>query len=112
MASGYVIAALLEASGLIGLALALMRIRAEREAKATELRSFLRSGQSALAPFDIGGSRRRVTIGTRVVAIPYAAEPGRTAPTRDTAARSALRRAIACGGQGLHADTAVPISAG
>ncbi|MCJ2062068.1 hypothetical protein MKK63_05050 [Methylobacterium sp. J-088] len=112
MASGYVVAAILETAGLVGLVLALVRIQAERRAKVAELRSFLRSGQTGSAAGDHGGSHHRAAFGTRVVAVPYAAAPGLTGPTRDTAARSALRRAIARGGQQFHADTAVPISAG
>lgn len=112
MALGYVVAAILETAGLVGLVLALLRIQAERRAKVAELRSFLRSGQTVSTPRDIAGSHHRAAFGTRVVAIPYAAESGRTVPTRDTAARSALRRAIARGGQRFHADAAVSISAG
>ncbi|MCJ2070749.1 hypothetical protein MKK75_18460 [Methylobacterium sp. J-030] len=112
MASGYVIAALLEASGLIGLALALIKIRAEREARAAELRSFLRSGQSASAPFDIGGSRRRIIIGIGGNAIPYAAEAGRSEPTCDSTARSALRRAIVPDNPQFQPARATPVSAG
>lgn len=113
MASGYVIAALLEAAGLIGLALALIRIRAEREEKAAELRSFLRSGQSTLAPPDSGSARRRFTVGTRVIAIPYATNSGPSSgPTGHSAARSALQRAIARNGQRFQATRGVRLSAG
>ncbi|MEL6063829.1 MULTISPECIES: hypothetical protein [unclassified Methylobacterium] len=112
MASGYVIAALLEAAGLIGLALALVKLRAEREAKAAELRSFLRSGQSISTASDTTGSHRRTVFGSRVTTIPYAEETGRAEPACESAARAALRRAIARGGQRFHTEHALPISAG
>ena len=113
MALGYVIAALLEAAGLIGLALALVRIRAERAEKAAGLRSFLRSGQSTLAPPDSGSVRRRFTAGTRVIAIPYAIKPGHgSGPTGHSAARSALQRAIARNGQRFQATRGIRLSAG
>ena len=112
MASGYVIAAFLEAAGLIGLVVALVRIQAERRAKAAELRSFLRSGQSTSSSSIDGGSHHWAVFGPRVVTVPYAVATGRTGPTRKSAARSALRRAIARGGQRFHADANVQISAG
>ncbi|MCJ2088191.1 hypothetical protein MKK88_19710 [Methylobacterium sp. E-005] len=112
MASGYVIAALLEAAGVISLVFALIKIRAERRAKAAELRSFLRSGQSGAATLNVGGAQRRAVSGSRVVTVPYAAGRGRAGPLHDSAARSALRRAIARGGQHVHPGRVLPISAG
>ncbi|MCJ2133490.1 hypothetical protein MKK69_05320 [Methylobacterium sp. J-026] len=108
MASGYVIAAVLEAAGLIGLAIALVTMRAERRAKAAELRSFLRSGQSASSAFDTAGSYRQTDSGTRVIAIPYTSKRRDGVPAPETAARSALGRAI----QQFRTDIPVPVSAG
>ncbi len=108
MASGYVIAAVLEAAGLIGLAIALVTMRAERRAKAAELRSFLRSGQSVSPAFDTVGSSRKAASETRVIAIPYTSKRAAGAPAPETAARSALGRAI----RQLHTDLPVPVSAG
>ncbi|MER2265924.1 hypothetical protein [Methylobacterium oxalidis] len=45
MAAGYVIAIALEAAGLVALVLGLLMVRAEKQAKAAELKGFLRSGQ-------------------------------------------------------------------
>ena len=112
MALGYVIAALLEAAGLIGLVVALIKIAAERRAKAAELRSFLRSGQSASTPLDLGSGHRRNARGARVVSVPYATGRDRTGPPRDSAARSALRRAVARGGRPFQPDRTRPITAG
>lgn len=112
MALGYVIAALLEVAGLIGLVCALVRIRAEHRVRAAELRGFLRSGQSVSGPLDTGGSRRRTAGDARVVTIPYAQGRDRAGPPRDSAARSALRRAVARGGQRFQPDRTRPISAG
>lgn len=112
MASGYVIAALLEAAGLTGLVLALVKIRAERRIKAAELRSFLRSGQSGSPALDISGAHRRTDGRARVVAIPSTTGFNSTALNRGSAAHSALRRAITSGGQPFRADQTIPLSAG
>lgn len=111
MASGYVIAALLEAAGLIGLVVALITIRVERQAKAAELRRFLRSGQTVAAPRALGGYRRTASE-SRVVTIPYAAGRGRSGSPHDASARSALRRAVARGGRPIEPERALPLSAG
>lgn len=110
MASGFVIAAILETAGLIGLVLACIRIRAERRAKAAELRNFLRSGQSVSAPVEIGSAHHRRT--ARLVTVPYAMGRDRAGPSRDSVARSALRRALVPGSQPFHPDHTLPLSAG
>ena len=49
MGPGYVVAAVLETSGLIGLVVGGFVLRAERQARVADLRDFLRSGQSSLS---------------------------------------------------------------
>ncbi|SDM42629.1 hypothetical protein SAMN05216360_10258 [Methylobacterium phyllostachyos] len=112
MASGYVVSAVLEAAGLIGLVIALIKIRAERRAKAAELRSFLRSGQGALASFDGALMRRHADVTARVVVVPFAPERGTARPARDSAARSALKRAVAHGNRSFRSEPTIPLSAG
>jgi hypothetical protein len=112
MASGYVIAAVLELAGLFGLVLALFRIQAERRTKAAELRSFLRSGQGGSSALDIGALRRRTDYGARVVTVPATAARSGAVANRDSAARSALRRAVLRRGQRFQSDRTVPLSAG
>lgn len=109
MASGYVVAAFLEAAGLVGLVIAVLRIRTERQAKAAELRSFLRSGQ---IPSATAGTPRRVDFASHAVAVPFTPGRGSGLQGRPSAARSALGRAIVRGGPTLPAHLTGAISAG
>lgn len=112
MASGYVVAALLETAGLIGLMIAALKIRSERQMKAAELRCFLHSGQIASPGAAIGGPQRLSGSGRRNAAIPFAPSRDRVADPRPSTARSALSRAIARGEASVRANVAAPISAG
>jgi hypothetical protein len=112
MASGYVVAAFLEAAGLIGLVIAVFKIRAERQAKVAELRSYLRSGQIAPSAANAFGSQRPTGSGRRVVAVPFAPDRTRTLDAQVSAARTALSRAIAPGERGSRSKLAAAISAG
>lgn len=110
MASGYVVAAILEAAGLIGLVIALVNIQTERRARAAELRGFLRSGQTSGPASDATGPRWPMRFGARVVVLPVA--PGGMTPRHESAARAALGRAILRSGQQVRPDFAAPVSAG
>ena len=110
MASGYVIAALLETAGLIGLVIAAVKIRAERQAKAGELRSFLRSGQ--LPPSIPVLVRSRWTSATGGRTLTLQATSGRTPAAGESTARSALGRAIVRSGRAVRDDLGGPVSAG
>ncbi|MGU3668722.1 hypothetical protein ACLBX9_31470 [Methylobacterium sp. A49B] len=112
MASGYVVAAFLEAAGLIGLVIAAIKIRAERQAKVAELRSYLRSGQIAPSAANPLGSPRIAGSGGRVVAVPFAPDQTRTLDAQVSAARSALRRAITPGERRVRAHLGAAVSAG
>lgn len=112
MASGYVVAALLETAGLIGLVIAAIRMRAERQARAAELRGFLRSGQSSSSHLGVAEPRRTALSGSGLSAIPVVPSRGQARPQRDSAARSALGRAIIRTAQRASPDLAAPISAG
>jgi hypothetical protein len=112
MASGYVVAAFLEAAGLIGLVCAAFTMRAERRAKAAELRGFLRSGQISSASLGVAEPRRAVLFGSRLSAISVVPGRDRAKPQPDSAARSALGRAILRTAQANGPDLTDPISAG
>jgi len=112
MASGYVVSAVLELAGLIGLMIALIKMRAERRAKVAELRGFLRSGQGALAGLDGTLTRRYADSTARVVVVPYARERSTPRPAQDSAARSALKRAVAHGSRSFESEFTTPLSAG
>jgi hypothetical protein len=112
MASGYVVAAFLETAGLIGLVIAAVRMRAERQAKAADLRGFLRSGQSSSSNLGVAEPRRTALFGSRLSAIPVVPSRGHTRPQRDSAARSALGRAIIHTAHRASPDLTAPISAG
>ncbi|GJE38351.1 hypothetical protein [Methylobacterium persicinum] len=88
MGLGYAVALVLESAGLVGLVIGMIRLRAERRARAAELRGLLLTGNAAAA----GGIR----IGTahraprRVVV-----DPAPSAVVQDSvAARTALNRAL------------------
>ncbi|MEE7504273.1 hypothetical protein ACLBXO_19635 [Methylobacterium sp. C33D] len=110
MAAGYVVAAFLEAAGLVGLAIALLRMRTERRARVAELRSFLRSGQ--IPTFDLAGTRRPADAAARAIAVPYTATRGDASAAKPSAARAALGRAFMPGGAAPRAGLADAISAG
>lgn len=110
MASGYVLAAFLETTGLIGLVIAALKIRAERRAKAAELRDFLRSGQMPSASAASIGSHRAP--GRRIAAVTVAPARSRNAEARQSSARSALSRAIAQSGTALRTEFGTRVSAG
>jgi hypothetical protein len=110
MASGYVVAAFLEAAGLVGLVIAVLKMRTERRAKAVELRSFLRSGLIPAA--DIVGARRLTEGASRAVAVPFTPSRGSGSPAHPSAARSALERAIVRGGPAPRKILTNAISAG
>ena len=112
MASGYVVAAFLETAGLIGLVIAAIRMRAERRAKAEELRGFLRSGQRSSSNIGVVEPRWTAMFGPRLSAIPVVPSRGQARPQRDSAARSALGRAIIRTTHRASPDLAAPISAG
>lgn len=112
MASGYVVAAFLEAAGLIGLVIAVFRMRAEKLAKAAELRGFLRSGQTSLSTLEPAGLRRPTASSARLMAVPFERCSRSAGSTPDSAARSALRRAIVRSGQDLRPAMCAPVSAG
>ncbi len=95
MAPGYVIAAICETAGLLALVVALVILRAERRAKSSELRSFLRSGQHALAMSGHTALNRRRGAAIRGRNLPIAPAKPKDPATRDSAARSALDRAVA-----------------
>ena len=112
MASGYVVAAFLETAGLIGLVIAAFKIRAERQVKVAELRSFLRSGQMSSSGPAFSGAARGTGSGSHVMAVPFAPNRSRAAETRPSAARSALSRAFVRGGSSLTAELGATVSAG
>jgi hypothetical protein len=112
MASGYVVAALLEAAGLIGLVIATLTMRAERRAKAAELRGFLRSGQASTTGVTVPEARRHATPGTRFVLLAVPPRSGTAMPHQASAARSALGRAIVGGARRIQPDLTASISAG
>ena len=111
MASGYVVAALLETAGLIGLVIAVLKIRSERQLKAADLRSFLRSGDIASSAA-VGGSHRVSRSGRCSDAVPFVPGRCRVGDSRPSTARSALGRAIARGEGSARATVAASISAG
>ncbi|MDP4023842.1 hypothetical protein Q8W71_14500 [Methylobacterium sp. NEAU 140] len=86
MEPGYGIALALEAAGLFGLALGLLRLRAERRARAAELSAALRPGTAA---------RRRSSPALRIVALPAAPARAARAGSSASSARAALHRAVA-----------------
>ena len=112
MASGYVVAALLEMAGLIGLVIAAFKIRAERQAKAAELRSFLRSGQMSSSGQASSGAHRGAASGRHDIAIPFAPDRSRAAGIRPSNARAALSRAVARGGSTVATERGAIVSAG
>jgi hypothetical protein len=112
MASGYVVAAFLELAGLVGLVVAAVRMRTERQEKAAELRGFLRSGQSASSSLGTAEPRRAALFGSRLSAIPVVPSRGFAGPQRDSAARSALGRAIIRTAHRTSSDLTAPLSAG
>ena len=112
MASGYVVAALLETAGLIGLVIAAFKIRAERQAKAAELRSFLRSGQMPSSVPAASGVHWGAAAGRHDIAVPFAPDRSRAAGTRPSNARSALSRAVVRGGLTVATERVAIVSAG
>ncbi|MCJ2124114.1 hypothetical protein [Methylobacterium sp. J-077] len=94
MGPGYVVAAVFETSGLIGLVVAGFAIRAERQARASGLRDFLRSGQISLSASGLISPSRWRGATPRVVDVPVVAHRRGASHRRDSAARSALGRAI------------------
>lgn len=111
MASGYVVAVVLEAAGLIGLAIALVRIRAERRVKRAGLRNFLQSGQNALSGIDGTVARGRADSRTQVIVVPYVPARSDAPSVRESAARSALGRAIVRNSRSFRPNLGVPLSA-
>lgn len=88
MALGYVVALVLGAAGLVGLAVGLVRLRVESRARAAELRGLLLTGNAAAAGGIRPGSAQRVP--RRVVV-----DPAPPSVTQDSvAARAALERAL------------------
>ncbi len=110
MAAGYVVAAFLEAAGLAGLVIAVLKMRTERRARAADLRSFLRSGQIPIV--EIGGTRRPADAAARLIAVPYTTGRGGAPEARPSAARAALGRAFTSGGAAPRAGLIGAISAG
>lgn len=110
MAAGYVVAAFLEAAGLVGLVIAVLKMRTERQARAAELRSFLRSGQ--IPTVDTAGMRRLAGSASRATVVPYTSGRGDGATARPSAARAALGRAFTSGGPAPGAGLTGAISAG
>jgi hypothetical protein len=111
MAPGYVVAAFLEAAGVIGLVVALLKMRTERQSKVADLRSYLRSGLIPSAALDLSGSRLRADHASRGLAIPFAPERS-GAQSQPSAAREALGRAIARGGSSRRVERGAAITAG
>ncbi|WCS25962.1 hypothetical protein LOK46_03745 [Methylobacterium sp. NMS14P] len=110
MAAGYVVAAFLEAAGLVGLVIAVLKMRTERQARAAELRSFLRSGQ--IPTVDTAGTRRPADTAARAVAVPYTSGRDDGSAARPSPARAALGRAFMSGGAAPRAGLTGAISAG
>jgi hypothetical protein len=87
MAIGYVIALGLEAAGLLGLAMGLVRLRTERQARAAELRGLLLTGNAQAA----ANSAVRIVQEPRRIVV----APAQTAVAQDVlAAKEALQRAL------------------
>ncbi|MDP4003457.1 hypothetical protein [Methylobacterium sp. NEAU K] len=112
MGPGYVVAAFLEAAGLIGLVVAAVVMRTEHRAKAAELRSFLRSGQMPLPASGSASASRWGQAAPRIIDIPVVPHRRDGAQGHDSAARSALGRAIARGDRRSRPGLTTPISAG
>ncbi|WP_457105755.1 hypothetical protein [Methylobacterium sp. P5_C11] len=93
------VAAFLELVGLVGLVIAVLRMRTERQARSAELRSFLRSGQMPAT----GAVGSHTDVASRVIAIPFDPARGSAEPARPSAARAALGRAIPTLRNGLSA---------
>ncbi|MEE7447279.1 hypothetical protein MRF4_05340 [Methylobacterium radiotolerans] len=110
MAAGYVVAAFLEAAGLVGLVIAVLKMRTERQARAADLRSFLRSGQSPT--IDTAGMRRPADAASRATVVPYTTGRGDGSAAGPSAARAALGRAFMTGGAAPRAGLSGAISAG
>ncbi|MDR7037623.1 hypothetical protein J2X36_002370 [Methylobacterium sp. BE186] len=87
MAPGYVIATALETAGLITLAFGLLLLRAERSAKAAELKGFLRSGHP------VRQAPRSLPVPPPPVREQVAPAASDDAPKAPSEARDALRRA-------------------
>ncbi|SFM69697.1 hypothetical protein [Methylobacterium pseudosasicola] len=94
MGPGYVVAAVFETSGLIGLVVGGLVLRAERQARVADLRDFLRSGQSALSASGLASPSRWRGGASRVVNVPVGAHRRGAGQSRESVARSALGRAI------------------
>ena len=94
MGPGYVVAAVFETAGLIGLTVAASVMRAERQARVAELRSFLRSGQAALSASGSIVPTRWGWAAPRVIDVPVVTHRRDAGQPLDSAARSALTRAI------------------
>ncbi|MBE7198036.1 MAG: hypothetical protein INR70_09545 [Parafilimonas terrae] len=89
MAPGYVIALALEAAGILGLMVGLVRLRTERLARASELRGLLLTG-NATAALASAGRAASIPTAQRVVLRSVPPERARDAD----AARAALHRAL------------------
>lgn len=109
MASGYVVAAILEMAGLTGLVIAAFRLRGERLAKSTDLRSFLLSGH--IPASELPSPPRWARPDARVIAVPVLLELSSGAAP-DSPARSALRRAVLRAGPGHQSGRPAPLNAG
>lgn len=88
MAFGYVLALALEAAGLVGLVLGLVRLRAESRARAAELRGLLLTGNAVAA----SGSRPATT--ARIPRQVFVDCAPRIAAEEGLNARAALERAL------------------
>lgn len=90
MAAGYLIALVLETAGLVGLVFGLVRLRAERRARAAELRGLLLTGNANAA----AGSGIRSNVPGQMP-LRVLVSPGQTTTSPDgSAARAALDRAL------------------
>lgn len=95
MGPGYVVAALLEVAGLSGLVVAAFVMHTERKARVAELRTVLRSGPSSVAAIGAALQGRWWLIAPRVVDVPVVTHRREAGERGESAARSALSRAIA-----------------
>lgn len=95
MASGYVIALVLEAAGVCGLILGTLTLRSERRARAAELRGLLLTGNATATTVSSPRPVATRAAPRRVVMVPVPAERVQDA----FAARTALHRALGVYGQ-------------